>query len=223
MFENTAYPRCSDNKNLTLITENHYKGFNVYKKKGPLVKEWMDATLQTIFKAMDQYPRLTAIRFDLRFPDYLPHLDDEYSNRVLQRFIESLKAKIEHDRYMSQKKYGSSHKTTVRYTWCREYGEFGKPHYHFNVLLNGNAYRNLGYIGSEQANMAKRITSAWCSALGIPYESGIGLVYFPKNAVYYMGDDPAQLNQYIYRASYLCKVNSKHFGNGMHPFGHSRI
>ena len=100
---------------------------------------------------------------------------------------------------------------------------FCKPHYHFNLLLNSNAYRSLGWMESDEDNMAKRITAAWCSALGISYDAGVGLVYFPNNAVYYIGDDPARLAKYVYRASYLCKVNTKHFGNGMHAFGHSRV
>lgn len=70
------YPRFHLNKNLHVIHGGNYQGFNIISSKSPFIKEWLDATLDTTYLALQQYPRVTIIRFDLRFPDYVPYFDD---------------------------------------------------------------------------------------------------------------------------------------------------
>jgi hypothetical protein len=50
-----------------------------------------------------------------------------------------------------------------------------------------------------------------------------GLVHMPDNPMYRMrADDPQSISAFFYRASYLCKAQTKSFGFGQHGFGTSR-
>ncbi|MEY4591747.1 MAG: hypothetical protein RIR18_642 [Pseudomonadota bacterium] len=69
-----------------------------------------------------------------------------------------------------------------------------------------------------------RIHEAWASALGIPVENKLGLVEFPQNLFYLLQQaDPMTLSDSIHRASYLCKAETKQYGDWVHGFGASRI
>jgi hypothetical protein len=80
--EDSHYPRFHLNKNLHVIYGKHYQGFKMYTRKGPLIKEWVDATLNTLYRSLQHYPHVTIIRFDLRFADYLPYFDEGYTSWV---------------------------------------------------------------------------------------------------------------------------------------------
>lgn len=215
------YPRFHLNKNLHVIHGGNYQGFNIISSKSPFIKEWLDATLDTTYLALQQYPRVTIIRLDLRFPDYVPYFDDSYTSWAFQRFINSLKAKIKHSRSMTLKQTDRVNDTVVRYIACTEYEKDGKPHIHVALFLNGDAYRYIGWFESEKNNLTKMISSAWCSALNLLWEEEKGLVYFPSNCVYRIKRNRESYTDAIYRLSYLCKIKSKHFGIGLHPFNHS--
>jgi hypothetical protein len=221
--EDSHYPRFHLNKNLHVIYGKHYQGFKMYTRKGPLIKEWVDATLNTLYRSLQHYPHVTIIRFDLRFADYLPYFDEGYTSWVFQRFMESFKAKVEHDRSMARKLAGRVNNTVIRDTWCIEYEQDGKPHFHVALFLNGEAYRYEGWLESEEKNLAKMISSAWCSAINLPWAEERGLVYFPSKCVYRVNRGRDSYEDAVYRLSYMCKIRTKRFGNGLHPFGHSRI
>ena len=100
----------------------------------------------------------------------------------------------------------------------------GKPHYHFLILLNRDAYSTLGHFDSDLENMSSRIRGAWASALAITWEQSAGLVEFPKNSTYRINNtegDPATA-ELVMRASYLCKAATKQYGDRRHSFGYSR-
>ena len=134
--EDSQYPRFHLNKNLHVSHDKFYHGFKMYTRKGPWIKEWVDATLCTLYRSLQQYPRVTIIRVECRFSDYMPYFDEGYTSWVFQRFIESFKAKVEHDRSMTRKLTGRVNDTVVRYTACIEYEKDGKPHFHVAFFLN---------------------------------------------------------------------------------------
>lgn len=219
----SQYPRFHLNKNLRVLRDKFYQHFKMHTRKGPLIKEWMDATLNTLYLALHQYPRVTIIRVECRFSDYMPYFDPGYTSWVFQRFIESFKAKVEHDRSMTKKLTGRVNDTVVRYTACLEHEKDGKPHFHVAFFLNTDAYRYEGWSESEENNLSKMISSAWCSALGVSLKEGKGLAYFPANCIHRVNRHRESYANAVTHLSYMCKLITKRFGIGLHPFLHSRI
>ncbi|MBF4264325.1 inovirus Gp2 family protein [Vibrio anguillarum] len=70
------------------------------------------------------------------------------------------------------------------------------------------------------------IKEAWASALGINYFEVRSSVHFPSNSTYYIhkGKDSHQeeYRQCFYRLSYLAKVNTKVYSNGLKNISTSR-
>jgi hypothetical protein len=90
-------------------------------------------------------------------------------------------------------------------------------------LVNRDAYFTLGRYDSDQPNMANRLNEAWASAIGLQPEQTNGLVHFPDHCTYHLSHDSiAEVGEFFRRASYMCKAQTKQFGNGCHGFGASR-
>ena len=215
--------RHPQNPNLTIINVSTYKGFRVQVGKGPFVLEYLDRLHLTLSRTLEQYPRVFAFRVDLRLPEGIPLPDYAFTNQVVERFIESFKAKVKHNRACARLVNKYAHDSKVRYVWAREYGQHGQPHYHLAILLNYDAFNALGKFESGRDNMFNRLEEAWASALGLPVEAVRGLVEIPSNASYNLyRDGLAEQDDFFYRASYLCKSATKVFGDGSHGFGCSR-
>lgn len=220
-------PRNPENTNQHLFNESFYKGLPVMRNMGPFIEEYLEATFRTLDYALAQYPRIFSFRADLRFPQGIDLANCDRSNAVIAAFFESFKAKIKHHQAMVGKRAGFAHGSKVRYIWCREIGEWGRPHYHLLIILNRDAYYTVGRLGSEADNMVSRLEEAWASALGLSREHVSGLVHIPDNAVYRVDrhDRPGkgnQLSELYERVSYLSKAGTKRFGNRLHGFGCSR-
>jgi hypothetical protein len=216
--------RHPQNTNLNLYFEDSYQGFPVQTMHGPLIVEYLDLLYLTVQRAVNEHPRVFAFRVDLRLPQNMD--SDPYlgSNRMIERFIESFKAKIRHNRTQAKHKYGRAHDTAVRYVWAREVGRCGRPHFHLVIFLNNDAFGSLGVFEPGRENMFNRLQQAWASALGLSVDSVTGLVEIPSNPCYYLRrDDLKGAAELFYRASYLCKADTKSYGNGCHGFGCSRL
>lgn len=214
--------RHSQNSNLTLHYQPTYQDLAVQTARGPLVLEYLDRLNQVIALSIQQYARVFAFRFDLRFPvyQYLPYAD---SNEVIERFFASFKAKIRHNRNKALEDNRYAHDTVVRFVWCRELGQHGIPHYHSAILLNNDAFCTLGQFEMGRQNLFNRLHQAWASALGISVEEVVGLVELPNSPFYVLRREcPESVAEFFYRASYLCKADTKHYANGVHGFGASR-
>jgi hypothetical protein len=211
------------NPNLTLHVESYYQGLPIQVDKGPFIGEYLHRLHQTVMRATEKYREIFAFRFDLRFPsNYNPH-ELAYPNEVIDRFIESFKAKIKHNRQMASREHKYAHESAVRYVWTREVGQHGLPHYHLAILLNKDAFCALGRYEPGRDNMFNRLHEAWASALGLPVDAVAGLVHIPENPYYHLHrDDPESVALFFYRASYLCKAATKVYGDGGHGFGASR-
>jgi Inovirus Gp2 len=211
------------NRNQTLLSDYTYLNLPIMFEKGPMILEYLDALHGVIQKSLSAHKRVCAMRFDLRYPLSMGYDAESFSNEAISRFIESLKAKIRHDRSRARLERPYSHNTDVRYVWARELSREDRVHYHVALLVNRDAYFTLGKFKSSEQNMAGRIIEAWASALRLTPTQAEGLVHFPDNAVYrFELEEPQQLQAFFHRASYLCKVSSKQFGNGQHGFGASR-
>jgi len=220
-------PRHHENTNLRLHYDDTYEGYPVMVDKGPFIEQYLSRLKHTIELANAQYPRLLAFRADLRLPAGVELPDYAYTNEVMSRFIESFKAKIEHNRSRALNRDRYAHDSKVRYVWAREVGRGERQHYHLLILLNGNAYYTIGKLGSEADNMISRMQEAWASALGIQADRARGLVHIPNNATYRIDRNirPSAVNHIsalFYRASYLCKAATKSYGYGQRGFDASR-
>ena len=71
--------------------------------------------------------------------------------------------------------------------------------------------------------MFNRLQEAWASALGTSVEAVRGLVEIPDNPSYSLRRDGLGVEEFFYRASYLCKAPTKVYGDGRHGFDSSRI
>lgn len=185
--------------------------------------EYLRRLEEVINYALGESNRVFAFRVELRFPAGTAWEYAEADNRVITRFIESFKAKIRHNRQCAKQLTPHTHDSAVRYVWAREIGEEGSVHYHVLILLNGHAYYSLGDFTLGRDNNYNRVNEAWASALGLYVSQLSGLVHFPVNPVYRVErNDQLEINNLFYRASYLCKADTKYFGNGVHGFGASR-
>jgi hypothetical protein len=217
----THFKRHPSNSNLHLHYEDTFRGLHVMTSYAPFITEYLERLHETTQLALSDHRRVFAFRFDLRFPDdYLP---PESGNAVISRFVDSLTARIQSARERSRRLNGAAHQTRVRWCWVREIGLEGRPHYHFVLLLNRDAYHTVGRFYSERENLYSRIQSAWASALGIALDDADGLAHIPPNAEYRLSqDDPEEMDRYFHRVSYLCKAETKGYGNRFRAFGCSR-
>lgn len=211
------------NSNLTLCREDHYRGQPIQVNKGPFVRSYLRRLDWAVCRALDEYSRVFAFRFDLRFPAAIDLPDYLYTNEVINRFLESFKAKIKHNRLKAGASGKYIHDSKVRYVWAREIGYFGKPHYHFLILLNRDAFTALGKFELGRENIFNRLVEAWASALRLSVDEVSGLVHIPDNPAYHLHrDDEREQRELFFRASYLCKAATKVYGDGQHGFGYSR-
>ena len=213
--------RHPDNSNLHLHYENTFRGLPVMASHAPFITEYLDSLLETTQLALSAHRQVFAVRFDLRFPnDYLPPAS---SNTVVSRFVAALSVRIEIARERAKRLNGSAHQTSVRWCWVREVGQEGRPHFHFVLLLNRDAFHTVGRFQSERENLYTRIQAAWASALRIHFDYVEGLVHIPTNATFHLSqDDPAAMDRYFHRVSYICKAATKEYGSRCRAFGCSR-
>lgn len=211
------------NPNHTLHFGTEYAGFKI-QDKGPFVSAYLNRLHATIVRALNNYREVFAFRFDLQLPACYTSNSSAYENEVIDRFIESFKAKLKHNRQMAMKENPYAHDSIVRYIWTKEVGNQGRPHYHLAILLNKDAFCAIGAYAPGRDNMFNRIHEAWASALNLHVGADSGLIHFPDNPYYFLRcDDRASIEAFFFRASYLCKAATKAFGNGGHGFGASRM
>lgn len=212
-----------DNTNLRLFTSNFFNGNPVQQHRGPLVQEYLHVLETVIQTALNDNARVFAFRVDLRLPDWYNYQGDGYANAVIERFIASLKAKIENNRERALANRPYAHQSRIRYVWTREFTELGRPHYHLLILLNNDAFTSLGDFNLGSNNMYNRVVEAWGSALKCHPGEIETLVHFPENPMYRLRRGDLESYQDIfYRASYFCKADTKQYRDRGHAFGSSR-
>ncbi|MDD9155831.1 inovirus Gp2 family protein [Aliivibrio sp. S4TY2] len=194
---------------------------SLYKQGEGLNYQYLTTLDNTVQDMLDDYTRVFALRVDLHLPDN----DLINQSRLITRFISSLKAQLKAYESKRSKLGTRIYPNTLRYVWAREIGtENELEHYHLLLLFNKDAYHLLGNY-RVVGTLANRIQQAWFSALGEAVASESGLVHFPKNGSYYIdGNSPYyedQLDSLMYRASYLCKKQTKVISSRVRSFGAS--
>lgn len=227
--DNTSHRllRHPSNTNLHLYHQPAYHGLPLMVEKGPFVEEYLSRLHRVIERALIQYPRVMAFRVDLNLPRDVGLSDYADTNTVISRFIESFCSKIEYHRTQLREQKRDARDCKVRYAWAREVGERGRSHYHLVILLNHDAYHRPGRLQSTRRNLVSRLEEAWASALGLSVDQVQGLVNITNNATYRIyrdvpGGKVDELPELFRRASYLCKVATKSYGDRQRGFDTSR-
>jgi hypothetical protein len=205
--------------------------FKYIKSHGLLNKYQLNRIEQTIDKALDEYPRVLAVRVELHMPVCRPLCDmlieDDYARTdaaAISRFNASLNAKIKHYE-LKQKKAGKRVRETLsRIVWAREFCPTNnKKHYHVLLLLNRDAFNSLGSFEGNGGTLLRLIREAWMSAVNLIYPKNRELVKIPDNPCYYInakdGKQSKAYRELIFRSSYLAKEKSKCFTDGRRNFG----
>ena len=65
----------------------------------------------------------------------------------------------------------------------------GKPHYHFLILLNRDAFHRIDKFEPGSDNISNRLVEAWTSALKLSVDEFSGLVHIPDNPTYNLRRD----------------------------------
>lgn len=223
MDEMTIIGRHPVNKNLLVVQGHCHRGVLVQFDKGPFILQYLNSLYDHTDSVLAKHRCTFAFRVDLRLPLDQELDADAFTHTVFSRFIGSFRAKIAHNRAMARKSNGSAHSSDVHFIWCREIGEGGRPHYHVIIMLNKDAFSALGMYEYGRNNIFNRVNEAWASALRLPVETLVGRAHIPDNPVYHIRrNNPTERADFLYRASYMCKVATKAFGAGHHPFGTSQ-
>lgn len=192
---------------------------------------------ETIDKALADYPRVMAVRFDLRFPDEEDRMDcpTRYYDApdVISNFIASVKSQIEED--IKRKRKAGKTKLTckVRFVWVRELNQDEtKHHYHVLLLLNKDAYPWPGKIQTEPRfnfySIYQIVINAWIRAIKRDdhEKNHHGLIHLPIRGFYSLNHNKphfkADYEVLIERAIYLAKEFSKNHSDGRRNLGCSQ-
>ncbi|MGY5763293.1 inovirus Gp2 family protein [Vibrio cincinnatiensis] len=206
------------NPNLTMINESEFMSFPITTDHGHLAHQYLCKIKETLDLSLAEYHRVYVQRVDLRYPKYF----FGYNSCTITKFIESLKSKIEND--LNRK--GKIGKCKLRYVWAREQASSETPHYHVALIINKDVYFCLGNFSNDSGNLSSMIKEAWASALGIEYFQVESSVHFPKNSTYYIHKGKEsyleEYKQCFYRLSYLAKIDTKVYSNGLRNFSSSR-
>ncbi|WP_375748158.1 inovirus Gp2 family protein [Vibrio sp. HN007] len=205
-----------------------------------MVEEYLATTLRVLELATSHYTRVCVSRFDLRLPERLdcPDFPSEYDTGLITEFILSLKSQ-NRARCKRKKKEGKLlHESNIRYVWAREIHHSNQPHYHVALLVNKDVYRGFGNYLSDKESLGGMIIEAYARALQRPAEEIGPLVNFATGSsrdernenddppVYYLDKNSPefqqQLNMVFRRLSYLCKLETKPYGNKGKNFVGSR-
>ena len=218
------------------MRKSTYQGLPTLRSLDELNCDYLNTIRKPMDNAVDEYPRVFAVRFDLRQPegDFLDCLsrDEIMGNDALgirrtdlaTRFVQSFKAKLKAHERRCHRKGIRVYPCTVRFVWVRERDKSAHDHYHVVLLLNEDRFGRLGNI-TREGSLAWTITSAWASALNCDVETIRRLVHFPDNACYVLErkseDFIEQFNDLFCRLSYFAKYATKHNDEGNRCIGRS--
>lgn len=179
----------------------------VINHRGPLIERYLDRIKQVLDNFLTIHPRVLAIRVDLRFPAGYVSGNENY----ITRFIESFKSKINAAQDRSRREGRTVHPTKVGYIWVKEYGGSGNFHYHLVLLLNADAFYQLGRFDIDKNNLYSRMVEAWASSLGVHPLIGKTGLHIPDNSVYRLrGENITKTyEELFFRLSYFAKYESK--------------
>ncbi|MCE9679191.1 inovirus Gp2 family protein [Shewanella sp. AS1] len=201
------------------MTNNHFNTNRSIQDKYTLSSEHQRIVSDVLSRHLQRFNRVTVMRFDLRFPEYL-QWDD---TKVISRFIDAFKSRLS----AWNNRRESGHPIGFGYIWCREQA-VGTSHWHYHVafMFNKDALFTFGRTEPGADNTYNRIVGAWASALDIDIGEAIGLVHVCANGVYWLDQNAPDYGQTLidcqYRLSYLTKKETKEIGDGNRHFNASQ-
>ncbi|MGO3344163.1 MAG: inovirus Gp2 family protein [Marinomonas sp.] len=218
--------RSQQNKNLTLTTKNNFMGRPIQTSHGALCIPYLSTIYNTIEMALASYPRLMAIRVDLKFPKLKSK--KEWGN-VIQLFMRSLQSQIDCSARRRERQGYQVHSCTVRYVWVKERSTSLADHYHLLLLFNKDRFNWTGTTKDKKNSLGSFIVDAWARVVGVDYSEANGLVYFSKDgdsiAIHRLNNHSNSFdddfNKLFKHVSYLAKEKTKHYGEGGRCFGAS--
>ena len=200
---------------------------------GSITRDYLFRSIDIVDSILDRYPRVYALRIDLRLANESPDDDvdtltclQRADHSVITRFMESLKSQLRADHYRKKR---SGKPALPSFIWCRERDSSSYPHYHLVLFFDKDIYAYLGdYRDYYSDNMGTRIQRAWCSALGLLYPEYATLVNFPENAQYWFDRRSARelktnFYNFLFRLAYLSKQRTKSRCDCYRNFGASQI
>lgn len=228
--------RHPENKNLTIIEDDIFKGLPLTRSRGKcyyqFIKQYLESNKRVMDEALSTHSRTLAVRVDLRFPSnyHDPDCPRCNSKSEITRFIESFKSKVKNQIAKRRREGHRAHSCNVSYIWVLEYGKSGSEHYHIVLFLNGDSFLHRGCKTKPQESsfLINIIVEAWESALNLSFHEAWNLVNIPANASYRLKrpEWPEADNTYrnLYeRLSYFAKVTTKAYGAGeRNSYGCSR-
>ncbi|MEZ8025469.1 inovirus Gp2 family protein [Vibrio sp. 1F255] len=216
-----------------VIEKDSFNDVKISDRPYEFVESYLNSIYDLILDSLNDFSRVTAFRFDLRFPkDYKVESDVNY----MRLFWSSVKSKIEAE---IKRRNNSVSREKPRYAWCKEIKNAKNHHYHLLLLVNKNNFRSIGdYTRKKPFNggckhIYQMLVEAWSSALKIDIKDAHNLVFIPDNCTYHIhrGKSESDLNnalcnegfnELFRRVSYLAKLKSKKYGDGQRSFGSSR-
>ena len=193
---------------------------------------YLATTHRVLVAALNQHPRSILFHVVLRYPQHWLN----GSEGSVTRFLKAFKAKIHADLRRRDRQGRKCHSTKVNYVWCRESSTELKEHYHVFILLNRDTYRRLGHpSGTRVGELTWMISSAWAGAIGLHHTNVSGLIEFksPKSIIAKNiassvakevdGVMRDSLESAFHWMSYVCKLTTKDYGEGVRHFGSSQL
>lgn len=198
-------------------------------------------SIQKVFnKALENHSaRILVFRVDLRLPSTCS-IDGYalYDLNPMTLFIESLRSQIEAERKRKQRFGQKVHACPVRYIWARERKSAEKDHYHVMIIVSNEYYSGLGdYTRLNPEHLSGKVYTAWARAmqnmerrlfllsLSDDMENYMPLVEFPDKSGYVIRRNQLGWQEKLFdaygRATYLAKLDTKHYGEGHRCFGTS--
>lgn len=195
-------------------------------------ERYLQRSLEVYRNALTIYPKIFMFHATLRFPKNHPVLTEG----VMSAFIRSLKNRVQRNIARRRLRVTRVHDTDVHYVWCREVSGEHREHYHVIVMVNANTYRALGdFNESIRDHLTGMVSRAWASAIGVGLDKSKGLAHFSGDVeLITTRQIPSLLkdskycgvtNSYeagFFWLSYLCKLTTKEYGDGMRNFGYSK-
>lgn len=172
-----------------------------------MIERYFDRIKQVLDNFLTVHPRTLAVRVDLRFPAGYVSANENY----ITKFMESFKSKINAAQARSRREGKAVHSTKVGYIWVKEYGDSGNFHYHLVLLLNADAFYQLGCFDIDRNNLYAKIVEAWASALGVHPVTGSVGIHIPDNPIYRLRGESINrvYEELFFRLSYFAKQESK--------------
>lgn len=145
---------------------------------------------------IEKHSKVFTLRFDIRYPK---SMNIVCGNELISNFVDNF------TRSFKRKKCCGGHKIDPKCIYVEERESSENKHYHFFVLMNGNARNNVNTIHSKANQLWNSTVHSdekglvdFCKK----YENGIRI---NRNAE----DFQVQYNKAFYQASYLAKTRGK--------------